>query len=311
MEFRKLMAFGNSSFIVSVPKAWVEKNRLKKGDVLMVEEKPSELIFTLRDSAEGKKIREVTISAEDKSEDELKTEIISYYVNNYGVISIIKVKDAGSVKAVLRDLVGMEIIEETTSKIVAKDLLDIKEVSLDNIIRRVDIITRSMLTDAVNLDGSNFESVYGRDKEVNRLTLLGFRTAKAATENPRLLKLFNTNYWDVLLAKQVLTYLERFADQVKRVLRVSKQTALDRKAKELFIKLFRDISGNYAAVMKIYYERNKAAAYKAETVTRNLLKDCNAILEKYPNIKVAVNTEFAKYMVVSMTNILRIVMEQE
>ena len=45
MEYRKLMAFGNSSFIVSVPKAWVEKNRLKKGDVLMVEQKPNELIL--------------------------------------------------------------------------------------------------------------------------------------------------------------------------------------------------------------------------------------------------------------------------
>ena len=39
MEFRKLMAFGNSSFVVSVPKAWVEKNRLKKGDVLVVDER--------------------------------------------------------------------------------------------------------------------------------------------------------------------------------------------------------------------------------------------------------------------------------
>ena len=40
-EFRKLMAFGNSSYVVSVPKAWVEKNRLKKGDVLVVDERPT------------------------------------------------------------------------------------------------------------------------------------------------------------------------------------------------------------------------------------------------------------------------------
>src|SRR3990167_8755448 len=180
MEFRKLMAFGNSSFIVSVPKAWVEKNRLKKGDVLIVEQKPNEIILSAKDEGERRKFNEVTVNPDGKTFDEFKTEITSLYVNNYDIITVVNVKDPAAVKEIFRYLVGMEVVEETASKIVAKDLLDIQEVSLENIVRRVDIIIRSMMTDCMELNPENAESVIGRDKEVNRLSLLGFRTARAA-----------------------------------------------------------------------------------------------------------------------------------
>src|SRR3989338_2211085 len=120
MEFRKLMAFGNSSFIVSVPKAWIEKNRLKKGDVLLVEQKPNELILSSKDVSERKKLNEVTVNPEGKSFDEFKTEIVSLYVNNYSIITVVNVTDAAAIKDIFRNLVGMEVVEETATKIVAK-----------------------------------------------------------------------------------------------------------------------------------------------------------------------------------------------
>ena len=311
MEFRKLMAFGNSSFIVSVPKAWVEKNKLKKGDVLQVEQKPSELILTLKDSGERRRRNEVTINPEGKSFEEFKTEITSLYINNYDLITVVNVSDANAVKEIFRNLVGMEIVEETATKIVAKDLLDIQEVSLTNIIRRIDIIIRSMLTDSRELETSNADSVIGRDKEVNRLSLLGFRTAKAATDNPRLLKLFNTNYWNVMLAKQIITYLERFADQIKRIVRTLKKEKFDKKVYGEIMKLLKSVSENYGAVMKIFYEKDKQSAFKAETTTRALLKDCDALMERYPNFLVARTIEYFRHSVGSMKGILRSIMEYE
>ncbi|MBI2664904.1 phosphate uptake regulator PhoU [Candidatus Woesearchaeota archaeon] len=311
MEFRKLMAFGNSSFIVSVPKAWVEKNRLKKGDVLLVEQKPNELILSAKDSSERRKINEVTINPEGKTPEEFKTEIISLYVNNYDIITVVGVKDHEATKSIFRSLVGMEIVEETATKIVAKDLLDIQEVSLDNIVRRIDIIIRSMLTDARELDVKNADSVINRDTEVNRLSLLGFRTAKAATDNPRLLKLFNTNYWNVMLAKQIITYLERFADQIKRIIRTAKENKLDGKARSDILKLLLSVQENYIQVMKIHYEKNRQAAFKAETTTRALLKECDAILRKYPEVPIVRIIEYFQHTVGSMKGILRNVMEYE
>ena len=311
MEFRKLMAFGNSSYIVSIPKAWIEKNRLKKGDVLLVEQKPNELVISSKDPSERRKINEVTINPEGKTFEEFKTEIISLYVNNYDIITVVNVKDADAIKDILRNLVGMEIIEETATKIVAKDLLDIKEVSLENVMRRIDIIIRSMLSDSIELNVENANSVVGRDKEINRLSLLGFRTAKAATDNPRLLKLFNTTYWNVLIAKQVITYLERFADQIKRIIRTAKEEKIDKKAHADLLKLLKSVNENYLMVMKILYAKDRQAAIKAETKTRSLLKDCDAILRKYPNVSIVRFIEYFQHTVGAMKGVLRTVMEYE
>src|SRR3989338_6224902 len=308
MEYRHLMAFGNSSYIISVPKAWVEKNRLKKGDILVVEEKPNELILTSKDASERRRINDVTISPEGKTIEEFKTEITSLYVNNYDVVTVINVKDPVAIKEIFRNLVGMEIVEETASKIVAKDLLDIKEVSLKNIIRRIDIIIRSMLSDSVELDVNNAESVIGRDKEVNRLSLLGFRTARAATDNPRLLKTFNTSYWNVMLSKQTITALERFADQIKRIIRTAKEEKLDKKFTAEVVKILGEMNANYLSVMKIYYEKKREDAIKAETRIRASLKSGEALIEKYPNVTTARFIEYFQHTVGSMKTILRTVM---
>ncbi len=311
MEFRKLMAFGNSSYIVSVPKAWIEKNRLKKGDVLIVEQKPNELILSTKDEGERRRINEVTVNPEGKTFDEFKTEITSLYVNNFDIITVVNVKDPATVKEIFRNLVGMEIVEETATKIVAKDLLDIQEVSLDNIVRRIDIIIRSMMTDCMELNIENADSVIGRDKEVNRLSLLGFRTAKAATDNPRLLKMFNTTYWNVMLAKQAITNLERYGDQVKRIIRTAKEEKLDKKWRADIIRLLGIVSENYKSVMKIYYGKEKQLSFKAETTTRAILKDCDSLLQKYPNVTLVKLIQYFQHMSGSMKGLLRVVMEYE
>ena len=275
------------------------------------EAKPNELILSSKDASERRTINEITINPDGKTYEEFKTEIISLYVNNYDVITVVNVEKTDEVKDIFRNLVGMEIVEETTSKIVAKDLLDIQEVSLDNIVRRVDIIIRSMMTDTVDLNTENKASVIGRDKEVNRLCLLGFRTAKAATDNPRLLKMFNTTYWNVMLSKQILTYLERYADQVKRIIRLADEEKIEKKCKADALKMLKTISENYLAVMKIHYEKNKMDAIKSETKVRAMLKECDALIAKYPNVTTAKLVEYFQHIVGSLKGILRNVMEYE
>ena len=312
MEFRKLMAFGNSSFVVSVPKAWVEKNRLKKGDVLVVDERPNELTFASKDSSERREMKEASIIAEGKSQQEMKTEITALYINNYDVVVVTDVGPAAKgIKEIFHGLVGMEIVEETVTKIVAKDMLDIKEVSMSNIVRRVDIILRSMLEDAAAFSAADAESIYERDKEVNRLTLLGFRTARAAADNPRLLRLFGTTYWNIMVSKQILAHLERFGDQVKRLVRFMKENRLDAPKLKEFKTLYAEIAKHYEAVMKIYYNRDKTQAFKTETNSKFLLKECDRLLAKHSSLAVARIIEYFKNMIVSVSGVLRNSMEQE
>lgn len=306
------MAFGNSSYVVSVPKRWVEKNRLKKGDVLVVDERPNELIFASKDSSERRQIKEAVISTSGKGVQEIKTEITSLYINNLDVIMVTDVGSAArDIKNIFHSLVGMEIVDETTTKIVAKDLLDIQEVSMANIVRRVDIILRSMLEDSKTFSGAEAESVYERDKEVNRLMLLGFRTARAAADNPRLLRLFETTYWNIMVSKQILSHLERFGDQIKRLLRFSKENSSEVRRLRGFKELYAQIASHFEAVMKIYYNRDKSQAFRTETKSKELLKECDRLLEKHKSVIVARVIEYFKYMIISVSGILRNSMEQE
>ncbi len=44
MEYRKLISFGKNSFVISLPKAWVRHSKLKKGDLIYVEEASDHLM---------------------------------------------------------------------------------------------------------------------------------------------------------------------------------------------------------------------------------------------------------------------------
>ena len=45
MEYRKLISFGKSSFVVSLPKSWIKQNKLKKGDLIHFEDEGNNLVI--------------------------------------------------------------------------------------------------------------------------------------------------------------------------------------------------------------------------------------------------------------------------
>ena len=55
MEYRKLISFGKSSYVVSLPKSWVVQNKLKKGDLLYFDEKEKDLILSIQSGGGDKK----------------------------------------------------------------------------------------------------------------------------------------------------------------------------------------------------------------------------------------------------------------
>ncbi|MBS3134491.1 AbrB/MazE/SpoVT family DNA-binding domain-containing protein, partial [Candidatus Woesearchaeota archaeon] len=47
MEHRNLIKFGNSSFVISLPKDWIDRNKLKKGDAIFIEQNGSENLIII------------------------------------------------------------------------------------------------------------------------------------------------------------------------------------------------------------------------------------------------------------------------
>ena len=107
MEFRKLISFGRSSYVVSIPKPWVLKNRLKKGDLISVDGESGELVLSLNNNHALTEPKEITINAEKKEIGLIRAEIVSAYLNNYDTINIFSSsieQNAMEIKNILRNL---------------------------------------------------------------------------------------------------------------------------------------------------------------------------------------------------------------
>src|SRR3989338_5717746 len=89
IDVRKLISFGKGSYIVSMPKGWVEKNNLKKGDLISVSDDGVELVLSAGQQEKKPDSKEASIDVKGKSLDIIKSEIVSSYLNGYDTITIL------------------------------------------------------------------------------------------------------------------------------------------------------------------------------------------------------------------------------
>ena len=82
MEYRKIQVTGDSTYIISLPKTWVKKNKLDKGDVLSVVEKGDEVVLRLKDEKE----KEFEVKIQTSDAEFLSRLLITKYIQGYDTI---------------------------------------------------------------------------------------------------------------------------------------------------------------------------------------------------------------------------------
>ena len=87
MGLRRVIKFGRSSYVLSLPSSWISRNKIVKGDFLEVIEEPGTLIIEAKTADHVENKKEITIFIKD--EKEIKAKIVSIYVNNYDIIQIV------------------------------------------------------------------------------------------------------------------------------------------------------------------------------------------------------------------------------
>lgn len=309
IDIRKLISFGKGSYIISMPKSWIEKNKLKKGDLISVDDEGFELVLRAGQSDNASGSQEISIDAKGKDIELMKAEIVSSYLNGYDTINILfdsGSKETPKIKDVLRNLSGLEIMEQTSNRILAKNLININEISIQNIIRRIDIITRAMIEDAILCyrGNYNYESIHNRDADVNRLYFLVYRVIKNAMKNPRIAKSLGTEPWQLHSDTLVVLRLEKIADRQKRLARYLCNAHLDRATLAELDKIHTDISECYNDVMKSYYNKDKQSAYHIETANKDRIAACDKLLERYTHMYANSNGKSANSNLVAVAQIV-------
>ena len=153
-ETRKLQFTGGSTYIVSLPKKWIDQNQLKKGSVIKIREEEGGLLSIIpTETAMQQKLDEAIIKIGPKDHPELiirKT--VSAYLVGYNLIHIraespkqLSAKQRHEVKNFSRNmLVGTEIVTDTPEELTLQVLLSYPELSIQSALRRMSIITASM-----------------------------------------------------------------------------------------------------------------------------------------------------------------------
>jgi len=280
MDYRKLISFGKNSYVITLPKAWVRQNKLKKGDLIYVDEAKGSLILQPKSAeSDSEEESKIIINVDGKQFKQVKRQIIGAYIRNVKTIILEgdEIKDrAKDFQSVIQSLVALEVMEQTSKKIVAKDFLNLDNVSIKALIRKIDIIIRSMLEDCVsNFEEDNYESINYRDADVNKLTFMMFRIIKYGFENPTyMFKKFNLSIVDLSSLWWVSFDLESIADEIKRMARYMNRTNLSKKEKEEYKNILGDIKKSYLGMMKAYYDRDVESVHQIINNREGLIKRC-------------------------------------
>lgn len=265
MHIRKLVKAGPASHTVSLPKEWLAKNQLTKGSTVYVLEKSdTELVITPSlIEPQTTQPKTVTINVDGKALDTIQREITAAYVNNASTIDLVGegiAQHAKEIRRILHDFVALEIAEQTTGRISAKDLLNLNEISVDKSVKRMDIIVRTMLQDAkLTASGKDLsESVRFRDYDVNRLYFLLTRLLKSALTSPPMASQLELTPAGVLQHWMLVHYLEKLADAVKAVCKDCAR--LEQKKRKDVTAVLGALERDYLDAMRAVHEKNKALA---------------------------------------------------
>lgn len=229
IEKRKIQKTGSSSFIITLPKEWIETTKLKSGDYVLVEKVDDKLVIT-PPTIEPSQLKMSIRIYPGVDVFQVFRIILASYITGYTLINIVfdenipdLAKFISDVKNTVRvKLPGIEVIEETYNSVTLKVLLNIHELPLISAIRRLHLIVNSMLQDSITLtesgDLSRAHVIIQRDDEADRFHHMIVRELSIA-----LLDISARHELGIMNIAEVLSYriiarnLERIADHVTNI----------------------------------------------------------------------------------------------
>ncbi|USN45135.1 MAG: AbrB/MazE/SpoVT family DNA-binding domain-containing protein [Candidatus Woesearchaeota archaeon] len=283
MEYRKLIKFGKNSFVISLPKSWIEKNHLKKSDLLYLAVESDQLVITPEPKTGMNEERELSVDVDRVVPGSLRRRLKSSYIDNYHVITFFGKtipQQADHIREEVNDLMALEIVEQTPTKIVAKNYLNMNEISLSETLRKVDnilryefVILKNILTKKIEGTKEDvIKEAYRMDGDINRLMFLLLRTVKFLSNTAEISRGKNViNNEDLLRIWMLISVLEKIGDELKRLIKKLISAKQLVKEKDLLF-IVDQIEDAFKQAMKSFYLKDVELAFKVSEDNKVRLK---------------------------------------
>jgi len=313
MQMRKLVKSGLSSFVVALPKEFIDQNKLGKGDSVYIEHTSKNELTIATEYNEGRiEKREIVITVDKKPFETIKRELTAAYLDNYHEI-ILKGKDLPkymkSIKEEVNEKVALEVVDESSERLVIKDFLNYKDIDATKLIRRIDNIVRSMLIDMKEAFGNKDVSImiYERDKEVNKLSFLVYRIVKTASRNPEVAKMLNISTMDIVAIWDINLHLEKMGDECKRIARLIVELDTKSVNKKRMLEIISLMEEQYKKAMEAFHTKNAQLADEVHFHRKEIFKELDTLLEKAKDMNLIEIVGKFKGMMSHLTDISRLI----
>ena len=227
IETRKVQKTGGSSYIISLPKVWIDKHGVENHDTLGILSQPDgNLLITPQiDTEKMIKIKEIIVD-NFKDGNYLFRILIGVYIMGFSKIII---KSSKKFEPFIRDCIanftqiaiGPEVVEESNNFIVIKDLLNPTEMPFEKTIKRMYILVHDMSDDAIRAfetgDKRLAEEVIKRDNDVDRLHWLIGRQSHIVLRDIILCQKMGLTLEQANHFQQISRFLERVGDHAVRI----------------------------------------------------------------------------------------------
>ncbi len=227
VELRKIQVTGGSTHVVSLPKKWVDRNGLGRSDTLAIHEEPDGSLLVVPHGDPRVKSRRVVLDVPDPvTEEVIVRKLVGAYLAGADEIRLrssgrMDPKVRQIVRSTIRDLVGVEILEEGSDSVTLQDLVGVSEMDLRKTVTRMHRIARIMFDDALaafsEADAELAKDVSSRDDELDRLEWHVSKQMHALLEQPRLAARLQIRPAEALNYYLVARALERMGDHASKI----------------------------------------------------------------------------------------------
>ena len=241
METRKLQQTGGrngSSYLVVLPKDWVLRQNLEKGDTVIVSEKEDGCLIIdprMRESDESRK-------TEIQIQSNLRWGITSKYLLGFDEIRVVSDEPITNeqreeLKQVIKRFVALEVTDEEDQMLLVQCLVDPSTIPVQKAMKRTNLIASRMLRDALlayyegNIELA--KDVADRDEEVDRLFFLIVRELRSAIRYPSMADKMGIAPVEALDYRLVVQYIERIADLAVDIAGLTNQPVPKQLAKKI------------------------------------------------------------------------------
>jgi phosphate uptake regulator len=223
MEKRKILALGQSSRVISLPKIWLKSNNIKKGDWISVLPQSNGSLLIYPSNEETQDIPKIQLKiVVNEGNASIGRKIIGAYMDGYTHIKlrsekIFTVDQQAAIRQVANTLY-MRIIESEASIIVLETLINESKASVFVGVERIHLITYSMFRDTLQAlrtkDRALAASIASLENDVDQLMFFLLRLIRSAAQDLSLGSKLGIDPLDCLEYQNLVQSIENIADHV-------------------------------------------------------------------------------------------------